>query len=199
MTAMCAANGGDLRRVPRSREPVVNSSPNLASADRRLARPVVAGNQENHAIAGIDGSLERAVDRLPCTVEILAVKIDGPIGFDIAAPDPLVPASIERRSEPGWSRLRRAELCRSGPDRSDRLIGFRRPLSRLGRRRLARKRLDRGRHSRPEFCLFRAERAHGPRRPWATGSEPAPTRTCRRPARPLPHPHPRKCRTGSGP
>jgi hypothetical protein len=56
---MGPANGRDVRGVARHREPVVNGGPDLASLDRRLARPVVTCDEQDEAVSCLSGALER--------------------------------------------------------------------------------------------------------------------------------------------
>ena len=66
-----------------------------ASADGRIARTVVAGDQQNDAIAVRDRPVQFTVDRSPSAVERHSVEIDDPIGLDAAASEPLVPTAVE--------------------------------------------------------------------------------------------------------
>jgi hypothetical protein len=54
----------------------VNGGADPAPLDRRLARPVVTCDEQNEAVAGVFRPLQRQIDRPPCTVEIVTVKID---------------------------------------------------------------------------------------------------------------------------
>jgi hypothetical protein len=85
MAPVRAAHGGNIRRVARGREPVVNDRSDRASADRRLPGALVAGDQQQDAVAARDGLLERSVDRAPCAVEAHAMKIDDSVRLDRAA------------------------------------------------------------------------------------------------------------------
>ena len=53
--------------------------------DRRLAGPMMAGDEQHDAVAARDRLLERAVDRAPGAVEVHAVKVEDAVGLDSAA------------------------------------------------------------------------------------------------------------------
>ena len=93
---MRASYGGDLRRMPRRRQPVVDRSANAPAPDRRLTWSVMAGNEKDDALAAGNCKLEAAIDRCPCAVEVHAMKIKDPVRFDRPAPQSLVPSSIKR-------------------------------------------------------------------------------------------------------
>ena len=62
MASVRAANGGNARCVPRSGKPIVNGRADAAALDRRLARPVMTGNEQDNPVAGVNRLLETAVD-----------------------------------------------------------------------------------------------------------------------------------------
>jgi len=93
---MRAPNGCDPVCMPGSREPVMDGGPNPAPLDRRIPRPMMAGDQQDDAIASRDRSLETAIDCRPGGVEIHAVKIEHAVRLDIPASKLLVPAAIQR-------------------------------------------------------------------------------------------------------
>lgn len=95
-----AANRGDPRGMTGRSQPVVDRSAYPPALHRRLARPLMAGNQEDEPVAGVDRPFERKVDRLPCTIEIVAVQVDHPVGLDRPAPKLPLPAGIEPGAEP---------------------------------------------------------------------------------------------------
>ena len=64
VTAMRAANGGDIRRMARRGEPVVDRRADPAALHRRLARAMVAGDQQDDALATGNRLFEAAVDRV---------------------------------------------------------------------------------------------------------------------------------------
>ena len=97
MTPVGTANGSDLRGMPRSLQPVVDGSADLAALNRRIAGPGVARDQQDNPVAGGDRPLQPAVDRRPCPVEIEAVKVDNAVGLDGAGLKPPVPGPVESR------------------------------------------------------------------------------------------------------
>ena len=121
---MRPANGGNARRVPRSGKPVVDGGPNAPTLDRRLARPMVAGDEQDDAVAGVNRLLEKAVDRAPRGVQRHPVEVEHTVGLRGARAKPTVPACIESIPEPrtGWhnsrnwkrSRLQRERLRMRG-------------------------------------------------------------------------------------
>jgi hypothetical protein len=56
-----------------------------SSPDGRIARPVMAGDEQHDALAAADGLLKTAVDRSPSRVEAHSMKIENAIGLDHAA------------------------------------------------------------------------------------------------------------------
>ena len=107
MSAMRASHGGDLVGMAGGGEPVVHGGADAAALDWRLARPVMAGDQEQEPITTCDRLFEAAVDRSPCRVEVHAMKVENSVGLDRAASQFLVPTPVERavtnrgRSRPG--------------------------------------------------------------------------------------------------
>ena len=75
-----AADCGDVRRVARGGKPVVHSGANGASPDGRFSRSLMAGDEEDDAIAMSDRAVQLAVDRTPCAVEGHSMQIDDAIG-----------------------------------------------------------------------------------------------------------------------
>jgi len=78
MTPVGAAHGGDIGGVARRGEPVVDGGADTPALDRRIARPVVAGDQQQHAVPGRNRLLKPTVDRLPRAIEVHPVEIEGP-------------------------------------------------------------------------------------------------------------------------
>ena len=76
MARVGSANRGDSRRVTGYGEPVVNRGSDLTPPDGWFARAMVAGNEQDKAITGILRTFESEIDRPPCAVETVAVKID---------------------------------------------------------------------------------------------------------------------------
>lgn len=196
MPSMSAANSGNSTCMPGRGEPVVHRRANAAPLDWRVSRACVAGNQQQHPLAGIDRLLERVVDRCPRSIEIVAMKVEDTVRFNRSGLQFSVPGPVQRRREAAWplSGGHRTACHRPSLRRSDawRLCRW---FARIGFH-SARQRPNCRGYPSPEPLFVRAERAHGPRRPWAAGSEPARRPTCpRRSAWPLLLP-PRTYRTG---
>jgi hypothetical protein len=81
--------------VARNSQPIVNGGSNPASFERRLSPALMARNQQQNAVAGRDGLFERPVDRFPCPVKAMAMKVQRPIGIDLARPQAAVPSAVE--------------------------------------------------------------------------------------------------------
>ena len=79
---MRSADRGNARGVAGHGQPVVHRGADLASLDRRLTRPVVAGDEKDEPVACIFRPLEGKVDRPPCAVESVAVQVDDAVGLD---------------------------------------------------------------------------------------------------------------------
>jgi hypothetical protein len=62
----------------------VNGRANLAALDRRFARAMVTRDQQQDALAAVNGQFEGMVDRVPRAVQIHSVKIEHPVGRNIA-------------------------------------------------------------------------------------------------------------------
>ena len=104
---MRAPDSGDLRRVARSGQPIVNGGADAASLDGRLAGAGMAGNQQHDAVAALDGLLQAPVDRGPGAVQRVAMEIDGAVGLDRPFGEAPVPAAVEglprtRRPQGRW-------------------------------------------------------------------------------------------------
>jgi hypothetical protein len=95
MAPVSAADRSDRAGVARCRKPLMNGGADLTALDRRIARTMVAGDQEHDALTAGDCLLEAAVDAMPCVVERQAVEIEHAIGLDGARTQPPVPARIE--------------------------------------------------------------------------------------------------------
>ena len=104
---MGRANRRDPGRVTRNREPVVDRGADLAALDWRLARPMVAGDQQDEAITGVARAFDGKVDCTPGAVQAVAVEIHDPVRLEGAGAKPPVPGSVERGSNPNRSGLRR--------------------------------------------------------------------------------------------
>lgn len=193
MAPVRAAYGGDIRSVPRGSEPVVDCCANTASLDRRFARTMMAGDQQQDAIAAGYCLLEAPVDGCPSAIEVHPVEVEHAVGLDGAAAQPLVPASIQRLLADRRC-LRRWRCGRRDDFRRKHLRSCRfRVVSRFVGGTLSRQRADGDCYAGPELRFFRAERPHAPRRPWGQGSAPRRSPTCRPRSPLLADPIPRRC------
>lgn len=95
MAPVGTSHGRDMGCVARGSEPVVHGCADPAAPDRRLARSVMAGDQQHQAVAARDRLLQAPVDRRPRLVERHAVQVQNAIRLDVAAPQPFVPAPVE--------------------------------------------------------------------------------------------------------
>ena len=105
---MSAANRGDRTRMARRAKPILDRGPDLAPEDWRLARAMVAGDQQNDPVAARDRLFEPAVDRFPRGIQGQSVKVEDSVQLDRAGTQAPVPGRVERRSE----RWRAAQLGR---------------------------------------------------------------------------------------
>ena len=123
MAPVRSTNRGNARRVPRSGKPVVDCGPNPPARDRRLARPMMAGNEQDDTVAGVNRLLENTVDRAPRSVERHPVQIERPVGLGRARAEPPVPACVEGVPEPraGWHRSRNWEPIAAAAREASRL------------------------------------------------------------------------------
>jgi len=186
--------------MARCREPVVNGSTDPAPLDRRVARPMMTGDKQDDAIPASDCPFEGDIDCRPCGVESQAVQVHDPVRRNRPGSKLAIPTPVE-----GLFRQRRRP-CNTGRRGSCGLDGAMRPddlYCSIGNGLnvivVARQRLDCRRYTRPQRRFFRAERAHGPQRPWAAATRRAPRPTCpRRYASPLRR-RPNRYRRGSHP
>jgi hypothetical protein len=111
---MRSSNRSDVGGMARCSEPVVDGSPDRAAPDRRLARPLVTGDQKEHAVAARYRLLEGPVNCAPCAVEGQAVQIDDSVRLDAAPAKAPIPACVERRSWRAWFYPSRFAGHRSG-------------------------------------------------------------------------------------
>jgi hypothetical protein len=79
---MGTANGCDIGRVARGGEPVVDRCADPAALDRRLSGTVMAGDQQNDALAASNCLLEAPVDCAPCGVEVHPMEVEHSVGLD---------------------------------------------------------------------------------------------------------------------
>jgi len=82
MPPVRAPDGGDLGGMARCRQPVMDSGPDLSSLDRRIAGPMVPGDQQDDAVAAGYGAVEAAVDGRPSRVEVHPMKVEHPVRLD---------------------------------------------------------------------------------------------------------------------
>ena len=87
-------------------EPVVNGGADAPTLDRGVARAMMAGNQQHDPVAGTNGALKPAINRLPGGVEGHPVEVEDAFGLDCAAAQTLVPATVQRAlaNRFGWRR-----------------------------------------------------------------------------------------------
>ena len=76
MALVRTANGGNHRGVARRGEPVVNRRPDATALDWRIARPVMAGNQQQHPVASSNRTVEGMIDRGPSGIERHPMEIE---------------------------------------------------------------------------------------------------------------------------
>jgi hypothetical protein len=95
MASVRVPNRGDIRRMARGFEPVMDRSPNPPSLDRRIAWPVMPGDQEQHAVAASDRLFETAIDCTPRGIEIHAMEVEHAIRLNRSAAKAFIPASVQ--------------------------------------------------------------------------------------------------------
>ena len=173
VAAVRATYRGDVRGMRRRRQPVVNRGTDSSADHWRLAFAFVPSDQQQDSVTGRDGPLERVVDREPCRVEAMSVKVEGPVRLDAARAKPPIPTAIEGRGLQGADRSRGSRRRGRGRNAAPHLgRALRRNLHFLRHRRRAPfgKRLARqganGRgYSLPKLLFVRGEVAHAPLRP----------------------------------
>jgi hypothetical protein len=95
MASVRVPNRGDIRRMARGFEPVMDRGPNPPSLDRRIAWPVMPGDQQQHAVAASDRLFETAIDCSPRGVEIHAMEVEHAIRLNRSGAKAFVPASVQ--------------------------------------------------------------------------------------------------------
>lgn len=110
--AMRTANRSDLSGMARHRQPVMDGGSDPAALDWRLTLPFMARDQQHDAVAAPDRLVKALVNRGPRLVEIVAVKIDGPVRLDRPAFQPPIPAAVQRRAGARPNQLSRPALGR---------------------------------------------------------------------------------------
>ena len=200
MAAVGRAHCSNLGGMPRSREPVMDRRPDPTPLHRRLARTMMAGDEQQKALTARDGLIEAAVDDGPSRVEVHAVQVNDAVRRGGSASQLLVPAAVESLFS-DRNRLLAVHWCGACRRPSLEPLGrnFGGPFGIFRKQPFARKRPDCRGDPGPKLRLFRAERAHAPRHPWARGSAPARWPTCRRRLPPPRHRRPSKCRSGLAP
>lgn len=209
MPPMSIAHGRDTAGVAGSSEPVVYGRANPSAHDRRLARPMMARNQQQHPITPSKRLLQRPVDRGPGVIQVHTMKIERAIRLHRPRTQPPLPVAVKqavhgcRRLDLHQTRSRRRHAAphsrrRRHGKRRLRGSGTDRLLRGLGSR-LSGQRADGRGHPPPEFRFFSGELAHGrfgPARPfpWAAGLVPRPWPPSRRPPALHKDPHPRRYR-----
>jgi hypothetical protein len=173
VAAMRATHGSNFASVPGRSQPVVNRGADPAALDRRFARPVVAGNQENDAIASTDRLLESVIDGAPSLVEVHPMQVDNAVWVDSAGTQASVPCTIQRGPElrPAWN-SRRREMPMKHPDQFGRWIRVFFSIGCLSFTLLAREGRNRRSNARPQLAFLRAQLSHVQQCPWVTGSMP---------------------------
>jgi len=96
MPSMRATNGRDTTGVPRRCQPIVHRRADLSALHGRLARAMVAGNQQHYPFLPRNCLLKVAVDRFPRRVEGVAMKVEHAIWFDAAGTKLAIPTAVER-------------------------------------------------------------------------------------------------------
>lgn len=85
----------------------MDGGPDSSPLERRIAPSFMAGDEEQDPVSGTNRALQRAVDRLPCAVEAVAVQIERSVGLDPAAAQAPIPSAIKRRLQvglgPNWT------------------------------------------------------------------------------------------------
>ena len=103
---MRTTHRSDVARVARMGEPVMHGRANPTALDWRLACPGMARNQQKDAVALRNSSLKPLVDRVPGTIQIMAVKVENAVGLKRTLCDLPVPAAVQRGTR-AWRRRRR--------------------------------------------------------------------------------------------
>jgi hypothetical protein len=85
------------RRMPGNRQPIMNRRPDPSSQQRRFTLPLVAGNQQEHALTGSNRAFECTVDGFPRAVQSVPVQVERPVWIDPASPQLAVPTPVQRR------------------------------------------------------------------------------------------------------
>ena len=103
MARVGSADGGDPGRVARDGQPVVYRRTDFSALDRWFPGAMMARHEQDEAVSGALGPLERQVDRPPRAVEAMAVKINDAVGLERARSELSIPRPIEGRAGPRGS------------------------------------------------------------------------------------------------
>lgn len=203
MLAMRGPDRGDRFTVARSRQPVMDQTPDApppwTSGTRPLPfGPIAPGNQQDNPLTGADRALEKAIDRVPGLIETHSMKVERAIGKDLARSNATFPVTIQIAVPESTSLHQRSLRHRAFAARSHCNVVvlpgiFLRSAAGIAKRANGRSDLL------PQRAFVRVELAHGRPRPWGAGSGPGQMPTSSRPEPPPRRPRPRKYRTGSAP
>jgi hypothetical protein len=94
---MRAAHCGDVAGVTGCGKPIVNRSPDSPAPNRRIAGPMVAGDQQHEALATHGRLVESAIDGPPGRIEAETMEIEDSVWLDCSAAQPPVPACVQSR------------------------------------------------------------------------------------------------------
>ena len=75
MASMRASHGGDARRMAGHGKPVMDRRANTPPFKGWFSLALMAGNQEENSIARRNRALKRPVDRFPCAIEAVTMKV----------------------------------------------------------------------------------------------------------------------------
>lgn len=81
MTSVSTPYRGDARGMARGRQPVMHRGPDSAPFERRIALALMAGYQQQDAVARRNRPFQRPVDRLPGPIQAVAMEIEDPVGL----------------------------------------------------------------------------------------------------------------------
>lgn len=97
MAGMRIADGCDVARVARGAEPVPDGRPDRAACDRAaVVRRRLSSHEQHQPRSTRDRLLKAPVEEMIGGGEIMSVEVDGQVGLNQAAPQPPVPASVQR-------------------------------------------------------------------------------------------------------
>lgn len=70
----------------------MDCGPNAPANQRRIAGPLMPGDEQHQPLAPRDCTLEAAVDGLPCRIQAVPVEVDDAVRLDGAAREAPIPA-----------------------------------------------------------------------------------------------------------